>query len=114
MNIGPIHVEDVLRLVGEIGQLRHTRLHAVGHLVLRNARLNLRIGDVLVVFPVERRDIVDKALFHVPAQPLRIGEEKHRIALTAKFYALVFARDKPAAPVVVVEELTAGIFPVPR
>ena len=41
------------RLGGEIGQLRHGRLHPIRHLVLRDARQRLRIADGLVLQLVE-------------------------------------------------------------
>ena len=36
--IGPIEIEGRFRFLREIGQLRHGRLHAIRHLVLRDAR----------------------------------------------------------------------------
>ena len=43
--LGAVQVEDLLRLVGEVHQVRHAGLHAEGHLVLRDARGDLRIVD---------------------------------------------------------------------
>ena len=45
VHVGTVHVENMLRLVRHVGQLGDRRLHAIGHLVLRDARVDLRIAD---------------------------------------------------------------------
>ena len=58
----PLHavqVEHVLRLVGDVHQLRHARLHAEGQLVLGDARGDLRVLLDGVAHAVELVDRVD-------------------------------------------------------
>lgn len=112
LHIGPIHVENVLWFTGKIGELGYAGLHAVGHLVLGNAGLNLGIGDVFVVFAIEGGDVVDHSLFHVATQSLGIRQEEDGVALAAELHALVFAGNEAAAPVVVVKELSTGVLPI--
>ena len=45
--IGAVQLEGGRRLLREVGQLRHGRLHAVRHLVLRDARGDLRVAELL-------------------------------------------------------------------
>ena len=45
---GAVHVDNVLRLVGDIHQLRHARLHAKRHLILGDASLDLRVAKLFV------------------------------------------------------------------
>ena len=45
--LAPYSVEHVLRLVGDVHQLRHARLHAERQLVLGDARVDLGIGQRL-------------------------------------------------------------------
>ena len=52
LHLGAVHVEHVLRLVLDVGQLGHGGLHAKRHLVLRDARGDFRvagIGELLLV-----------------------------------------------------------------
>jgi hypothetical protein len=44
LHIRTIEVEDVLRFLRQVKQVRHARLHAEGHLILRDARLDLGVA----------------------------------------------------------------------
>ena len=96
--IRSVQVEDALRLFRQIHQLRHRRLHAIRHLVLRDARLNFGIAVRLGVHLVQLRDSVE----HAPARGFvdagRVGQIQHRIARGAEVHALIFRRQKSAAP----------------
>ncbi len=45
--LGAVQLENVRRLVRHVGQLGHRGLHAVGHLVLRDARGDLRVAELV-------------------------------------------------------------------
>ena len=57
--LATVGVEDVLRLLRDVHQIRRTRLHPEGELVLRQPRRDLRIVDDLVAEPVEPAHGVD-------------------------------------------------------
>ena len=57
-DVGTVQVEHVLRLLGKIQQIGHGGLHAERHLVLRDARLDLGIAELIEVHPVQlARDV---------------------------------------------------------
>ena len=58
--IGTVELERARRLFRDIGQLRHRALHPVRHLVLRDARGDLRIAELLEFHPVQLGQIVDE------------------------------------------------------
>ena len=75
------------------------RLHAERHLVLADARGDLRVADVgelrLVQLLRRRRA---RGGGRRPVWPLRVGEEQHRVAAGAELDALVDARQEAGRP----------------
>ena len=75
------------RLAGEIGQLRHGRLHAIRHLVLRDARQRFRVADRLVLQLVQ----LAQRIQHSPADGRRhavgIVDEQHRLGARTQRHA---------------------------
>jgi len=72
-----VQVVDRFRLRGNVHQLRHARLHAVGHLVLRDARRNLRVAELFAALLVERRHDIEHAPPNAPVDARRIGQVEH-------------------------------------
>ncbi len=96
---GAIQLERALRLFRKIGQIGHGRLHAIGHLILRDARRDLRIAIGLLGDVVQLAERVEHRRGGAPASmPVRIREEQNRIAGSAEPHALIFRRQKPARP----------------
>ena len=77
----PVHLEDRVGLLREIRQLGHRRLHPVRHLVLRDARLDLRIAGRVVLHRVRASpaasSICRRVVVLMPGGSSRI---QHRIA----------------------------------
>ncbi len=101
-------------LTREIGQLRHAGLHAIGHLVLGDARLDLGIGDLVVVQAIEGAEVVELATADRIADAGRVRQIEHRVAIGAQLDSLVARRQKSGAPVIVVEDLPARQLAVLR
>ena len=110
VHVGPVAVEHVLGFVRKIDQVGHARLHPVGHLVLRDPRVDLRIAVVGQMGRVHGGDVVEQRPSRLAAHACRIRQIRHRVARVAKPHALEPARQKAAAPVVVEEELTAALL----
>ena len=93
-----VQLEHVRRLVRDVHQLRHARLHAKRHFVLADARGDFRIVDRLVVQPIERLHAVDHVALLLGRDSARAADVQHRIALAAKLDALKAAGQKAAVP----------------
>ena len=93
-----VQIEDVFRLLGEVGQFRHRSLHAEGHLILLDAGMGLRVAHGLVVEAVELVDAVDGLLAQVVGHAGRVVDEEDRVALAAEGDAGVLARQVAARP----------------
>src|SRR5688572_5785266 len=59
LHVRTVGIQDVLGLVGDIRQLGHRRLHAIGHFVLGDARVDFGIGEGLVLLLVQFGDSVE-------------------------------------------------------
>ena len=105
LHVGAVHVEDVPRLAREIGQLRHAGLHAIGHLVLGDARLDFGVAQLAVVQSIERAEIVELAAADCIGDAGGVRQVEHRIAVGAQLDALEPRRQESGAPVIVVEDL---------
>lgn len=106
-HVGAIHLQDVPRFIGEVGQIGHARLHSVGHLILRNAGGDLRVAELLEPHLIDLREAVQNAALHFAAHAFWIAEIQHGIAAAAELHALILRRKKSAAPVEVVKDLAA-------
>jgi len=80
VDIRAVHIEDMRRLFGDVGQIRHGRLHAVGHLVLGDAGVDLRVADLRVFQRIQLFQIVQQAAPDRGGDSGRVGEIEHRIA----------------------------------
>jgi hypothetical protein len=61
LHVGTIQRQRGFALLREIGQLGHRRLHAVGHLILRHARGDLRVAKLALVLLVQLRQVIEEA-----------------------------------------------------
>ena len=98
VDIGAVHLEGRRVLVAEVGELGHRHLHAVGHLVLRDARLHLGVeasGELLLV---QAADEVEHLAAVLARDAVRIAQVEHRVAARAQAAALVLARKESASP----------------
>ena len=109
MDIGPVAIEDALRLGGEVCQVRDARLHPKGHLVLRDPCVDLRIAIVGKMRRIHRCDVVEQRAPRRPADARRVGQIGNRVASVAEPHPLVTARQESAPPVVVEKQLPAGL-----
>ena len=106
--IRTVQLEDPLRLFREIRQLGHRALHPVRHLVLRDARRDLRIARLLELHLVQLCQMIQVPPPRFAAESRRVREIQHRIANRSELHALVLAGQKSAAPQPIVKRLIAG------
>ena len=59
LDLGAIHLEGGLALAGDVCELRNRGLHAVGHLVLRDPGLDLRVADSGETLPIQTAKLVE-------------------------------------------------------
>ncbi len=97
-HLGAVQIAHVLRLVVEVEQFRHARLHAEGHLVLLDARLRIGVADLRELPLVELGERVEHAPPGLRIDAGRVGQEQHRVALRAQRDARVLARQEARAP----------------
>ena len=93
-----VELEDVFRLLGEVGQFGDRSLHAEGHLVLLDAGVGLGVAHGLVVEAVKLVDAVDGLLAQVVGHAGRIVDEQDGVALAAEGDAGVFTWQVAAGP----------------
>ena len=107
--VGAVHLQRGLALVAEVCEVRHARLHAKGHLVLRNARLCLGIAKAFESLLVQLPERVEHRAPVTGIYAGRVLHVQNRIATAAQFHAIVFGRQKPAGPHAR-EERLAGVL----
>ena len=98
LHVVAIHLERGLALVGDVDEVRHARLHPEGHLVLRDPRLDLRVGIPLEAAGIQFAERVERAAAAGPRDAGRILQVEHGIARAAEGHARVARRQKPARP----------------
>ena len=96
--IRTVALEHMVRLLGQIHQFRNRGLHAIGHFVLGDARLDLRIPELLRPHAVDLRHRVEHAASRGRIDSLRVRQIQHRVAARAKLDALVPRRQEAGAP----------------
>ena len=93
-----VEVEHFLRLVLEIHEVGHARLHLESQFVLRDARGDLRIVLLLTEEAVHPRDLIDDLPLRALTHAVRIPNVVHRVTARLKLNALESARQHAAAP----------------
>src|SRR5258706_6790055 len=107
LHIRAIHFESVLRLFGNVDQVRHGSLHAESHLVLADAGIYFRITEGLVLPGVKLAQTVEHPPAGCAVNAGRIGKVKHGIACAAEIDALMFRWQKSRTPKTRIERLVA-------
>ena len=97
-NVGAVEREGLLALSGEVDELGHRHLHAVRHLVLRDARLDLGIERARELASVELGDDVEQPAPIVARDAVGVLQEEDRVGPGPQPAALVLAREEAAAP----------------
>ena len=97
-HFGPVHLERRLALVGEVGELGHRELHAVSHLVLRQARGDLRVEGTLGLGGVQLLDQVEHPPPVLARDSAGVLEVEHRALATADLAPGVASVEETAAP----------------
>lgn len=108
LNLGAVEVESRFGFAGNVCQLGHAGLHAVGHLVLRDPGLNLWIAHGSMFFFVQGCDAVEHSTAKRRVDTPGIVEVKDRAGSRTKFDTLVSRREKSRRPVRVVKDLPAA------
>ena len=98
MNFRTIHGQHMFRFLAHVSQLRHTGLHAKGHLLLCDRRLNFRISQFLEVLLIESCHQIEHLPPHLTTDPLRIGKEKNGIAFGLQGHALMLGGQEAGTP----------------
>ena len=93
-SLGPIQIEDMLRLLRHVHQLRYARLHPKRQLILPNPCGYLRILKPLIGYPIERGDRIDHLPLTERIDPLGITDIQNRIAGPSKLNTLILSRQK--------------------
>ena len=99
--LGPVGLAYCLRLSRDVRQLRHGGLHPIRQLVLLDAGEDCRIVHQLVPSTVQRAQQVDLVAAGLTADPIRILEVQHRVALSPQRHALMFRWQKARAPIAI-------------
>ena len=103
-----VEIEDLLGLIGDVGEFGDTGLHTIGHFILRDTGGDFRITVILVLHLVEAANIVEELAAHGLTHPIRIRKVEDRVAGGSKLNTLVARRKEPGSPVEVIENLSAG------
>ena len=93
-----VKLECRVALAGEIHQLGHGGLHAIGQLVLLDPRENFRISKFLILLLVQRRKCVELGTTILAGNTSWIFQVQHRIALAAQQHALMLGRHEAGSP----------------
>ncbi len=93
-----VHLERLFALLTEIDQFRTAGLHAVRHLVLRNARLNFGIAGLRQLHLVEISHQIESLALLLDGNSLGIGQVQNRIAGGTQRDSLKLGGEKSAGP----------------
>ena len=93
-----IRFEHRLGLLGKVRQVRHRGLHLEGHLVLRDARLDLGIDALGAEHSIQPLHLIHHLPLRALAHARGIADVMHRVAFGLKLDALEFAREEPRRP----------------
>src|SRR6266850_118933 len=83
-----VQIENFLRFTGEIGELRHRRLHAERHFILADASLNLGIEMIFGQDAVQAIDLFHNLTLGALAHAFRVADVMDGIAFGLELDAL--------------------------
>ena len=95
----------MLRFLRQVEQVRHARLHAEGHLVLRDARLDFRVAQDAVALVVKGGQFVELFAANFARDAFGVLQVEDALALIAELHPLEFGRQEAGAPEAVIERL---------
>ena len=104
----PVHLHHALRLARKVRQFRHRGLHAVGHFVLCDAVLDLRIAELLEANSVQRAQVVQIGAPVLAGESVRVVEVQDRLPAGAELHGLVARGQEAAAPQARIQGLAAA------
>ena len=107
-DIRPVLLEHMGRFVGYAEQIRDAALHAKSHLVLADARLDLRISKLVEVLAIELVETIEGKATALAVHPLGIRQIQHRISFVSEFDPLMLRWQKASSPKPVVQRLIVG------
>ena len=93
-----VQLKNMLRLLGQVHQFRNRGLHAVSHLILGHARIDLRVAILFRQDAIELGNAVQHAPARAGRDSRRVRKIEHRIPTRKELHSLVFGRQKAAAP----------------
>ena len=91
--------------LGEVGHFRHRGLHPVGHLVLGDPGVDLRVERRVVLHLVQLAQAVEHLAAAGGGDARRVVEVEHRLGPGAELDALVHRGEEAVAPEPRVERL---------
>ena len=89
-----VHVEHMLRLAGEIDQVRRAALQAIGHFIALNAGADIGITRLGVGGLIELAQCVERGALRLFIVAFGIGEVEHRITRAAEWHAAIHVLQK--------------------
>ena len=93
-----IELERAFRLLRNIRQIGHRRLHAKRHFILRDAHLRFGIGDLFVLHMIQFAHSIQHAAADFSWHAVRIVDIQNRVATRTKSYSRILAREKARTP----------------
>ena len=83
-------------------------MHAKGHLVLADARLDLRVPELVEVLAIELIETVEGPSTALAVHPLGVGQVQDRISFVSEFDPLMLRWQETGSPKSVVQGLVVG------
>ncbi len=93
-----VQIEDALRFLRDVGHFRHARLHAIGHLVLGDARFDFGVEFGGERQLVEGADLLEHGPPAALADAVGVGEVKNGVVARGETHALVPRVEEAVAP----------------
>src|SRR5207244_1340420 len=93
-----VKLEDAFRLFRKVHDLGDASLHAICHLVLSDALIDLRVAEVLGLKGMQLGQAIEELAAAGGGNTVRILEKEHRIFATAELDSLMDAGQKTIAP----------------
>ncbi len=95
---GSVEIEDMLRLVGQVGRLGGGGLHTKSHFVGIDARGDFGIANDVEILAVQGIDRVERIASDLAIDARRAGKVEDRVAAGTEFDAGVYGRQKSGIP----------------
>ena len=83
LGVRAVQIRHALGFLSDVHQLRHTGLHAEGHLVLRNARLGFRVTEFLKLLLIDLGYSVEHTATQIAVDAFGVFEVQHGLFTAA-------------------------------